>query len=62
MLGLLDPKAFPRVQTICFGVIPKQTETSKQQLILDLSNPHHASINDDLGYIQLASIDIMQPE
>lgn len=43
------------VQISCFGVIPKGHTPGKQQLILDLSYPEGASVNDGISQ-ELCSI------
>ena len=57
----LDRASFPLVQISCFGVIPKRGQPNKWRLILDLSSPANASVNDgispDLCSIHYASID-----
>ena len=47
VLGPLDPTQFPEVHVSCFGVIPKGT-TGKWRLILDMSAPEGASVNDGI--------------
>ena len=47
ILGPLDPQLFPEVQISRFGVIPK-TDPGKWRLILDLSSPDGASVNDGI--------------
>ena len=50
VLGPLDPKDFPQVHTSRFRVIPKgPPEANKWRLIVDLSSPEGASINDGIG-------------
>ena len=45
VLGPLDPRSFPQVHISRFGVIPKGS-TGKWRLIVDMSSPAGASIND----------------
>ena len=45
VLGPLDPSAFPQVHVSRFGVIPKGS-TGKWRLIVDMSSPAGASVND----------------
>ena len=47
VLGPLDPAQFPFVQTSKFGVIPKGL-TGKWRLIVDMSSPEGASVNDGI--------------
>ncbi len=47
VLGPLDPREFPYIQTSRFGVIPKGS-TNKWRLIVDLSSPEGASVNDGI--------------
>lgn len=48
ILGPLDPTQFPFVHTSRFGVIPKSS-SGKWRLIVDMSAPEGASINDGIG-------------
>ena len=48
VLGPLDLSCFPLVTTSRFGVIPKGT-TGKWRLIVDLSSPEGASVNDGIA-------------
>ena len=47
VLGPLDPSEFPYVHTSRFGVIPKGS-SEKWRLIVDMSSPEGASINDGI--------------
>lgn len=47
VLGPLDPAAFPYIHTSRFGVVPKGS-TDKWRLIVDLSSPEGASVNDGI--------------
>ena len=47
VLGPLDPSEFPYVHTSRFGVIPKGS-SGKWRLIVDMSSPEGASINDGI--------------
>lgn len=42
----------PDVQISRFGIIPKQGQPGKWQLILDLSSPHNTSVNVNNGVAQ----------
>ena len=48
VLGPLSPDAFPKVHISSFGVIPKKTP-GKWRLIIDLSSPEGASVNDGVS-------------
>ena len=48
VLGPLDPSQFPLIHTSRFGVIPKGS-TDKWRLIVDMSAPEGASINDGIS-------------
>ena len=48
VLGPLDPSHFPMVASSRFGVIPKGS-TGKWRLIVDLSSPEGASVNDGIN-------------
>ena len=50
MLGPLDPSQFPFVNTSRFGVIPKGS-SGKWLLIVDMSAPEGASINDGINEV-----------
>lgn len=47
VLGPLDPSEFPYIHTSRFGVIPKGS-SGKWRLIVDMSSPEGASINDGI--------------
>ena len=47
LLGLFDPNLFPEVHTSWFGIIPK-SEPGCWRLIVDLSSPDGASVNDGI--------------
>ena len=61
VIGPLNRALFPSVQISRFGVIPKRAQPNKWRLILDLSSPANASVNDgispDLCSMHYASID-----
>ena len=48
VLGPLDPSGFPHVHTTCIGIIPKSTP-GKWRLIVDMSFPAGASVNDGIS-------------
>ena len=48
VLSPLDPAQFPFVHTGCIGVVPKGS-TGKWWLIVDMSSPSGASINDNIS-------------
>ncbi len=60
LLGLFDKEKFPEVQVSPFGVIPK-SEPGEWRLIVDLSSPQGASVNDgiegDLCSLTYLSVD-----
>lgn len=59
--GPLDPSEFPAVGVSRFGVIPKSHQPGKWRLIVDLSHPKGASVNDgierDLCSLSYVSVD-----
>ena len=61
VIGPLNRVLFPSVQISRFGVIPKRGQSNKWRLILDLSSPANASVNDgifsDLCSLHYASVD-----
>ena len=48
VLGPLDPRVGAQMQVSRFGVIPKNHQPGKWRLILDLSHPAGASVNDGI--------------
>lgn len=48
MRGPLNPEEAAAVHISRFGVIPKPHQPGKQRLIIDLSHPEDASINDSI--------------
>ena len=48
VIGPLDPEGFPGVNINRFGVIPKSHQPGKWRLIVDLSHPDKASVNDGI--------------
>ena len=46
VLGPLEPRSHPRVQINRFGLVPKNHQPGKWRLIVDLSHPRGASVND----------------
>lgn len=48
MVGPLNPNSVPNCQISRFGVIPKPNQPGHWRLILDLSHPEHASVNDGI--------------
>ncbi len=48
MLGPFDPQQLPGVHISSFGVIPKQHQVGRWRLIVDLSSPEGASVNDGI--------------
>ena len=48
IIGLADPKELLTAQISCFGVIPKNHQPGKWRLIVDLSHPEGASINEGI--------------
>ena len=49
ILGPIDPNKLCNVHISRFGVIPKPNQVGKWRLILDLSSPKEASINDGIS-------------
>jgi len=47
--GPFDSPPFPHLQVSSFGVIPKKGQPGKWQLIVDLSSPGGASVNDGIN-------------
>ena len=47
-LALSIPPPFPNLQVSSFGVIPKKGQPGKWRLIVDLSSPGGASVNDGI--------------
>ena len=48
IIGPTDPKELPTAQISRFGVIPKNHQPGKWRLIVDLSHPEGASVNDGI--------------
>ena len=48
LVGPLVPAHFPFVQTSSLGAVPKKHTQNKWRLILDLSHPKNASVNDGI--------------
>ena len=48
MIGPLELDALPRVHVSHFGVIPKSHRPGEWRLIMDLSHPEGASVNDGI--------------
>ena len=48
LIGPLDPASFPYVQISSLGAIPKKHTVDEWRLILDLSHPKAASVNDGI--------------
>ena len=46
VVGLLEPGSHPRAQINRFGLVPKNHQPGKWRLIVDLSHPKGASVND----------------
>ena len=46
VVGPLEPGSHPRVQINRFGLVPKNHQPGKWRLIVDLSHPKGASVND----------------
>ena len=61
VLGPFNPEEVPGIQISKFGVIPKSNQPGKWRLILDLSSPKEASVNDgiqkELCSLQYVKID-----
>ena len=61
VLGPFDPEELPGLHISKFGVIPKSNQPGKWRLILDLSSPKGASVNDgiqkELCSLQYVKID-----
>ena len=61
VLGPFEPGEIPEVHVSRFGVIPKKHQPGKWRLILDLSHPPNASVNDgvarELSTLRYASVD-----
>ena len=49
VVGPIDPKSLPGIQVSSFGVIPKRHQPGKWRLIVDLSRPEGASVNDGIS-------------
>ena len=43
---------FPNLQVSSFGVIPKKGQSGKRQLLVDLSSPGGASVNDGINPVE----------
>ena len=61
IIGPLPANIIGLIHTSCFGVIPKRHQIGKWRLILDLSHPEYASVNDaipkSLCSLHYASVD-----
>ena len=49
VLGSMPTATAANIQINSFGVIPKKHQENKWRLILDLSSPTHASVNDGIN-------------
>lgn len=62
VLGPLEPGDYPRVHVNRFGLVPKNHQPGKWRLIVDLSHPRGASVNDgvepELCTMSYTSVDV----
>ena len=50
LIGPLDPRSYPYVMVSSLGTVPKKHCQDKWDLILDLSHPKGASVNDGIDH------------
>ena len=62
VMGPLEPGRYPEVQINRFGLVPKNHQPGKWRLVVDLSHPRGASVNDglepELCSIRYTSVDV----